>query len=37
MQHRGKMTKDKLAAIAGNDEELVGRIQEKYGMVKEEA
>jgi len=37
MQHRGKMTKDKLAAIAGNDEELVGRIQEKYGIIKEEA
>ena len=37
MQHRGKMTKDKLAAIAGNDEELVGRLQEKYGIVKEEA
>ena len=28
---------DELAAIAGKYEELVGRLQEKYGIAKEEA
>ena len=37
MRHWGTMTNDKLAAIAGKYEELVGRLQEQYGMVKEEA
>jgi uncharacterized protein YjbJ (UPF0337 family) len=37
MRHWGKMTEDKLAAIAGKYEDLVGRLQEKYGIVKEEA
>ena len=36
--HRwGKMMNDELAAIAGKYEELVGRLQEKYGIAKEEA
>lgn len=28
---------DELAAIAGKHEELVGKLQEKYGLAKEEA
>ncbi len=35
--HWGKMMNDELAAIAGKYEELVGRLQEKYGVAKEEA
>jgi uncharacterized protein YjbJ (UPF0337 family) len=36
--HRwGKMMNDDLAAIAGKYEELVGRLQERYGIAKEEA
>ena len=35
--HWGKMMNDELAAIAGKYEELVGRLQEKYGIAKEEA
>jgi uncharacterized protein YjbJ (UPF0337 family) len=37
VQHWGKMMNDELAAIAGKHEELVGRLQEKYGIAKEEA
>jgi uncharacterized protein YjbJ (UPF0337 family) len=37
MHHWGKMMNDELAAIAGAYEELVGRLQEKYGIAKEEA
>ena len=37
MHHWEQMTIDKVAAIAGQYDELVGRIEEKYGMVKEEA
>lgn len=33
----GKTLNDELAAIAGKYEELVGRLQERYGMAKEEA
>ena len=33
----GKMMNDELAAVAGKYEELVGRLQEKYGIAKEEA
>jgi uncharacterized protein YjbJ (UPF0337 family) len=33
----GKMMNDELAAIAGKYEELVGRLQVKYGIAKEEA
>ncbi len=37
MRHWGKMMNDELAAIAGKYEELVGRLQERYGIAKEEA
>jgi uncharacterized protein YjbJ (UPF0337 family) len=37
IHHWGKMMNDELAAIAGKYEELVGRLQEKYGVAKEEA
>ena len=37
VHHWGKMMNDELAAIAGKHEELVGRLQEKYGIAKEEA
>jgi uncharacterized protein YjbJ (UPF0337 family) len=33
----GKMTKETLEAIAVQYEELVGRLQERYGMDREEA
>jgi uncharacterized protein YjbJ (UPF0337 family) len=33
----GQMMNDELAAIFGQYEELVGRLQEKYGIAKEEA
>ena len=33
----GKLMNDELAAIAGKYENLVGRLQEKYGMAKEDA
>ncbi len=36
--HRwGKVMNDELAAIAGKHEQLVGILQEKYGVAKEEA
>jgi uncharacterized protein YjbJ (UPF0337 family) len=35
--HWGKMMNDELAAIAGKYEELVGRLQENFGIAKEEA
>jgi uncharacterized protein YjbJ (UPF0337 family) len=37
MHHWGKMMNDELAAIAGKYEELVGNLQEKYGIAREEA
>jgi uncharacterized protein YjbJ (UPF0337 family) len=37
VHHWGKMMNDELAAIAGKYEELVGKLQEKYGIAKEEA
>jgi uncharacterized protein YjbJ (UPF0337 family) len=37
VQHWGKMMNDDLAAIAGKYEELVGSLQEKFGIVTEEA
>ena len=37
VHHWGKMMNDELAAIAGRYEELVGKLQEKYGIAKEEA
>ena len=37
MHHWGKVMDDDLAAIAGKYEEFVGRLQERYGVAKEEA
>ena len=37
MRHWGKVMNDDLAAIAGKYEELVGKLQERYGIAKEEA
>jgi uncharacterized protein YjbJ (UPF0337 family) len=37
MHHWGKVMNDDLAAIAGKYEEFVGRLQERYGIAKEEA
>jgi uncharacterized protein YjbJ (UPF0337 family) len=33
----GKLTDDDLTVIAGKKDQLVGRIQERYGIKKEEA
>ena len=33
----GKLTDDDIAQAAGEREKLVGRVQERYGVVKEEA
>jgi uncharacterized protein YjbJ (UPF0337 family) len=33
----GKLTDDDLEVIAGNRDQLVGRIQERYGLAKEVA
>lgn len=33
----GKLTDDDLKVIEGNRDRLVGRIQERYGIAKEEA
>ncbi len=35
--HWGKMMNDELSAILGRYEELVGKLQEKYGIAKDEA
>jgi uncharacterized protein YjbJ (UPF0337 family) len=37
MHHWGKVMNDDLAAIAGKSEEFVGRLQERYGIAREEA
>jgi uncharacterized protein YjbJ (UPF0337 family) len=37
VHHWGKLMNDDLAAIAGKHEQLVGMLQEKYGVAKEEA
>jgi uncharacterized protein YjbJ (UPF0337 family) len=37
VHHWGKLMNDELAAIAGKYEELVGRLQSRYGIAKEEA
>jgi len=37
MHHWGKVMNDDLAAIAGKFEEFVGRLQERYGIAREEA
>ena len=36
-RHWGTLMNDELAAIAGKHEQLVGILQEKYGIAKEEA
>src|SRR5690349_3452332 len=33
----GKLTNDELDVIAGNQERLIGKLQEKYGISKDEA
>ncbi|ADC71897.1 MULTISPECIES: CsbD family protein [unclassified Thioalkalivibrio] len=33
----GKLTDDELDTVAGKREELAGRIQERYGVTKDEA
>lgn len=33
----GKLTDDDLTVIAGKKDQLIGKIQEKYGIAKEEA
>lgn len=33
----GKLTDDELEVMAGRREELIGRIQERYGKTREEA
>jgi uncharacterized protein YjbJ (UPF0337 family) len=33
----GKLTEDDLTVIAGRQDQLVGRIQERYGIAKDEA
>lgn len=33
----GKLTDDDLANVAGKREQLMGKLQERYGVVKEEA
>jgi len=37
VHHWGKLMNDELAAIAGKHELLVGILQEKYGIAKEDA
>jgi uncharacterized protein YjbJ (UPF0337 family) len=36
-QQWGKLTNDDLNVIDGKREELVGKVQERYGIAKEEA
>jgi uncharacterized protein YjbJ (UPF0337 family) len=33
----GKLTDDDLTIIAGNRDKLIGKVQERYGIAKEEA
>ena len=37
VRHWGRVMNDELAAIAGKYEELVGKLQESYGIAKDEA
>jgi uncharacterized protein YjbJ (UPF0337 family) len=37
VHHWGKIMNDELAAIAGRYEEVVGKLQESYGIAKDEA
>ncbi|MCA9158824.1 MAG: CsbD family protein [Planctomycetales bacterium] len=36
-QQWGKLTDDDLSVVAGKRDELVGKVQERYGIAKEEA
>ena len=36
-EHWGKLTDDDLQLVKGKRDQLVGRIQERYGITKEEA
>lgn len=36
-QRWGKLTDDDLTVIAGKQDQLIGKIQERYGITKEEA
>jgi uncharacterized protein YjbJ (UPF0337 family) len=36
-RHWGKLTDDDLQMVEGDRQRLVGRIQERYGVTKEEA
>ena len=36
-QRWGKLTDDDLTALSGKKDELVGRIQERYGITREQA
>jgi len=36
-QYAGKLTDDDLAMINGKREQLVGKLQERYGMAKDQA
>jgi uncharacterized protein YjbJ (UPF0337 family) len=36
-QQWGKLTDDDLTRIQGNRDELIGRLQERYGYAKEQA
>jgi len=36
-QQWGKLTDDDLDTMAGKREQLIGKVQEKYGIAKEEA
>jgi uncharacterized protein YjbJ (UPF0337 family) len=33
----GKLTEDDLEAISGRQDQLIGKLQERYGIVREEA
>jgi len=36
-QRWGKLTDDDLDYVAGTRDKLIGRLQEKYGMIKDDA
>ncbi|HEX4769334.1 MAG TPA: CsbD family protein [Bryobacteraceae bacterium] len=36
-QHWGKLTDDDVTMLSGKKDELIGRIQERYGITREEA
>ncbi|HTO82895.1 MAG TPA: CsbD family protein [Methylomirabilota bacterium] len=33
----GKLTDDDLTTVEGNSEQLIGKVQERYGIAREEA